>query len=493
MFDFFGLFKRGSSSDHPQPPSLPQPEDEMYPDDDDVIDDASAKGAGGAVLFDSSARSIQAASEHFAKPEYSRQMFNATSGVGKAIRDVKQEAFSGGRTPVDLYTGNKLELTVRGAKMKYGDDWQSHLAEVDHIEPVERIHRRHGDDAFTTTHDLDDVANSPENMEVVSRKFNNLKRSKTNREFVESEKAKEAGVTEEGAKRAAERGDEAQRANDKKLGELAAKNALDTFHSAGMQGAADVGTTAAVISTVNNIRDVISGKKKPEEAIKDIGKDAAKGAATGYIMGGGLTTVTQALSSSSSPLIQSLVKSNVPAKVVTAVMMTGSTLKKYAAGEITTEQCLLALGESGASFAAYGHGAIVGQALIPIPVVGAVIGGMIASAIVSNYGSKIRGALEERKKRHERSVALVREYERIADEERAYRAELEQYIESYFREYRECFETALGGIRAAYAAGDADGMIAGANMITRKLGGTVHYDTVDEFKNFLNSGEDDLI
>lgn len=492
MFDFFGLFKRGSG-DHPKQPSLPQSKDEIDTDDDDLIDDASAKGAGGAALFDSSARSIQTASEHFAKPEYSRQMFKATSGESQATSGVKKLAFGEGQRPTDPYTGHELVMTQDEAKAMFGDDWQSHAAEVDHIEPAGQIYKRHGSNALVTKHDLDDVANSPENMEVVSRKFNNLKRIKTNREFVESGKAKEAGMTDEGAERAIARGDEAQRANDKKLGELAAKNALDTFHSAGMQGAADVGTTAAVISTVNNIRDVISGKKKPEEAIKDIGKDAAKGAATGYVLGGGLATVTQALSSSSSPLIQSLVKSNVPAKVVTAVMMTGSTLKRYAAGEITTEQCLLALGESGASFAAYGHGAIVGQALIPIPVVGAVIGGMIASAIVSNYGSKIRDALEERKKRHERSVALVKEYERIADEERAYRAELEQYIESYFREYRECFETALGGIRAAYAAGDADGMIAGANMITRKLGGTVHYDTVDEFKNFLNSGEDDLI
>ena len=48
-------------------------------------------------------------------------------------------------------------------------------------------------------------------------------------------------------------------------------------------------------------------------------------------------------------------------------------------------------------------------------------------------------------------------------------------------------------MRLAYAMGDADGVIAGANDITRKLGGQVHYETVEQFKDFLNDGAADIL
>jgi len=35
--------------------------------------------------------------------------------------------------------------------------------------------------------------------------------------------------------------------------------------------------------------------------------------------------------------------------------------------------------------------------------------------------------------------------------------------------------------------GDANGIIAGANQITRKLGGKVYYENMDEFRTFLRS------
>ena len=44
----------------------------------------------------------------------------------------------------------------------------------------------------------------------------------------------------------------------------------------------------------------------------------------------------------------------------------------------------------------------------------------------------------------------------------------------------------------AYETGDAEGVIAGANEITRKLGGKVYFDSVDEFCTFLDSDEVDI-
>ena len=48
-------------------------------------------------------------------------------------------------------------------------------------------------------------------------------------------------------------------------------------------------------------------------------------------------------------------------------------------------------------------------------------------------------------------------------------------------------------MRLSFETGDADGVIASANEITRKLGGQVQYETVEEFKSFLDSDNDDFL
>ena len=40
---------------------------------------------------------------------------------------------------------------------------------------------------------------------------------------------------------------------------------------------------------------------------------------------------------------------------------------------------------------------------------------------------------------------------------------------------------------------DADGIIAGANQITKKLGGTVYYETAAEFEEFLFDDSVDIL
>lgn len=82
-------------------------------------------------------------------------------------------------------------------------------------------------------------------------------------------------------------------------------------------------------------------------------------------MSGGLTVVSHSLSNSSSEFIQGLIESNVPGKVITAVMVTGDTLAKWGNGEITTQECLIELGDKGLNMATMGYSMAVGQALIP--------------------------------------------------------------------------------------------------------------------------------
>ena len=143
--------------------------------------------------------------------------------------------------------------------------------------------------------------------------------------------------------------------------------------------------------------------------------------------------------------------------------------------------------------ATMGYSMAVGQALIPIPIVGGVIGAMVGSMLTGSLYSNMINELQTKQLEHEERMRMIEECHFIAQQAREYREELEAYLSSYFQEYRECFDSALSSMRFAYQCQDANGVIASANEITRKLGGQVHYETVEEFKSFLDDDSIDVL
>ena len=135
----------------------------------------------------------------------------------------------------------------------------------------------------------------------------------------------------------------------------------------------------------------------------------------------------------------------------------------------------------------------VGQALIPIPIVGAAVGALVGSIAASTYCNKLMDNLKRKELEHQERLRIIEECKRFADQTRALRAELESYLESYFKEYKSCFDEALSEIHIAFQMGDADRIIDGANQITRKLGGKVYFENSAETRQFLNNGLIDVL
>lgn len=453
----------------------------------------SIKAATGFSTMESARASTERASKIYAKSEkYDRSLLD--NGAAK-VR-AKKNAFADGQKVYDSYTGDVLELKKSDAKLKYGKDWQKHLAESDHKIPLEKIHKDNAKNPWLTNDDLKNIANSDDNIEVVSRKYNNAKRSRTNEEFVtDDDYLKRTGVelSGEGKEKAIQSGKASQTIIDKKIRKTAAKNIIKTGHEAGKYSAGNAGVTAATMSGIMNITAVIKGEKSVEDALADTAIDTGKAAATGYVLGGGLTTVSHTLSSSSSKFLQGLSSMNVPGQVITAVMLTGDTIRRYGNGEITTEECIIELGGKGLNFATTGYSMTIGQTLIPIPIVGAAVGVLVGSVITSKYYNSLINTLKTKELEHQERLRIMAECKKAADEERAFRAELESYLQSYFREYRDCFDEALSEIQYGFQSGDADSVILGANQITRKLGGKVYYETVEEFKDFLADDSTDIL
>ena len=242
----------------------------------------------------------------------------------------------------------------------------------------------------------------------------------------------------------------------------------------------------AALSTMDNLAAVIRGDKTPAEALKDIAADTGGAAVSGYVVGGGVSVVAHTLSTSSSPFVQNLVKSNVPGKVVTAVMATGKTLKKYASGEITTEECILELGASGVSTVTTGYTVAVGQALIPIPFVGAAVGAM--------FGTVVSGALHKSFKESMDRANLAREeYERMRAAADASMARMNAEREAFEEAVAELFAWRSSEVDAGFAQmerasqnADIDGMIAGLSQIASAYGKDIEYHSFDEFDAMMS-------
>lgn len=322
-------------------------------EDDDR--ESKVKIGAGAAIDASVQQSAAKAKVKYTKPEYNpqtRKQYYDDSSAHKAALD---KAFSSGKPVLDPYTGKELDLKQRDAKIKHGENWQDFAAEADHIDPLHEFVNRSRKNPFLTTEDVKEIGNSiDDNFQVMSRTLNQNSKTVGKGGSSQEEWAKdptrmegvarlsESGESKESiSKRAQDIGKAAKKRNDQKALQRSVKNAANTAHEAGKAGAQDAGVTALTMSGIMNVVSVIKGEKNGEEAIADTIKDGGKAAVTGYVMGGGMTVASQGLSSTSSEFLRGLAANNVPGKIITAVIVTGDTLKKWGEGEITTQECML--------------------------------------------------------------------------------------------------------------------------------------------------------
>lgn len=478
MFNFFVFFKKGKENKR-------EKEIEKH-----------TKVGSGLSINNSITQEVANLRKVYAKPKTytgNRKLYDS----GKAKKDLKINDFSNNETVIDEYTGAQLTLTKKEALLKYGKNWTKHLAEADHIHPVKRIFEKVVNNfwfnAWTKNDDINEITNSKDNLQTVSREFNNKKRERTNEELVTDEEySASLNLSDEKKEVAIRKGRETEKIIDKKLRNRSIKNAISSGHNAGMKVAKQTAVTSVTITGILNTVDVIKGKKTVREATKDVSIATAKAAITGYTLGSGGSVVTHSLSYSKSPFLKALSNSNVPAKIITAVITTGDIVKRYSNGEISTQECILELGERGLNIATAGYSMAVGQALIPIPIVGGAVGALVGSVLTSKYYNTLISELRNKELAHNERLRIMAECKEATRQIRAFREELQTYLDNYFYDYKNCFDEAFSEIEISFKTGNADGIISGANKITKKLDGKVYYNNVKEFKTFLDSKEVDV-
>ena len=272
-----------------------------------------------------------------------------------------------------------------------------------------------------------------------------------------------------------------------------AKDIAKISHRAGLEQARSGAMIGGTVSIIQNAVALCKGDIEIDKAGMAVVKDTATAAAKSYTTTFAGSTLKGLMQNSKSTLMRSVSKTNLPAALVTTAVEAGKTLKRYINGEIDGLECLEELGEKGTNMVSSAMFATVGQMLIPIPVVGGAIGGMVGYALSSACYKELVTSLEEAKLAHEERIRIEKECKEVKKMLEEYRKEMNEMVNKYMTEHKAVFKNAFQQMEDAIGLNDIDGFISGANKITEKLGGKVKYRNFDEFDAFVKSDEIDIL
>jgi hypothetical protein len=268
-----------------------------------------------------------------------------------------------------------------------------------------------------------------------------------------------------------------------------AKDIAKLSHRAGTEQAKWGAILGGSISIIRNLVAVTKGDKEADEAVVSVINDTGSAAANSYVIAATGAVLKGTMQNAQSAVVRGLSKTNLPAAIVTTTIEAGKTLGKFIKGDIDGVECLTELGEKGTGMLASAMFNAIGQIAIPIPVVGAAIGGMIGYALSSACYGQLVAALQGAKLAREERLRIEAECEEAVKMIREYRLEMEAVISQYLSDHMSVFQESFDGIKTALELDDIDGFIAGANSITVKLDGKPQFNNYSEFSQIMENKE----
>ncbi|EJB39665.1 hypothetical protein HPNQ4110_0924 [Helicobacter pylori NQ4110] len=196
------------------------------------------------------------------------------------------------------------------------------------------------------------------------------------------------------------------------------------------------------------------------------------------------------MQSSANKIIQSLGKGSLPAMFVGACVTNATVLTRYFSGKIDGTELLKQLGKANATLVSSGAMAFAGQALIPIPVVGALIGGFVGAILSETFFNAFLKAREEAKLARQRRIEIEKECREIIKHLEAYQNQFKEVFEQYFHETTKFFNQSFDELWRASYTGDADLGIGINNKIQERLGQKALFDNSKEGWELITSNKD---
>ncbi|ACI27479.1 hypothetical protein HPG27_723 [Helicobacter pylori G27] len=164
-----------------------------------------------------------------------------------------------------------------------------------------------------------------------------------------------------------------------------AKDVASVSHQAGMNAAQTGAWIGGGVSLVTNVYECVANGKDPMKAIKHTAIATLKGGALSYGSAFASSSLGGLMQSSANKVIQSLGKGSLPAMFVGACVANVTILGRYFSGKIDKTEFLKQLMKANTTLVSSGVMAVAGQTLIPIPVVGVLVGGFVGAILSETF------------------------------------------------------------------------------------------------------------
>ncbi|MFP6201948.1 hypothetical protein ACLGCJ_05415 [Helicobacter pylori] len=268
-----------------------------------------------------------------------------------------------------------------------------------------------------------------------------------------------------------------------------AKDVANLSHQAGMDAMPTGALTGCVFSLVTNIYECFANGKNPKKAIEHTTIATLKGGVLSYGSAFASSSLGGLMQSSVNKVIQSLGKGSVPAMIVGACVANATVLTRYFSGKIDKAELLKQLVKANATLISGGAMAVVGQTLIPIPVVGALIGGFVGATLIETCFNALLKAREEAKLARQRRIEIEKECHEFIKLLEVYQNQFKEVFEQYFHETTKFFNQSFNELERACYAGDADLPIGVNNKSREWLGQKALFDNKQEGWELITSNK----
>ncbi len=264
-----------------------------------------------------------------------------------------------------------------------------------------------------------------------------------------------------------------------------AKDMASHSHQAGMNAMQTGMLISGGVSLVTNVLECIANGKDPKKALKHTAIATLKGGAYSYGVAFSSSLLGGVMQNSANKVIQSLGKSSAPAMIVGACVANVTVFARYFSGKIDKTELLKQLGKANTTLISGGAMAVAGQALIPIPVVGALIGGFVGAVLSETCFNALNSKKVELA--HQRRIEIEKECREHIRQLEAYQNQFNEVFERYFHETTKFFNQSFDELERALYAGDADLVIGANNKIQERLGQKLSFGNKQECWNFITS------
>ena len=266
-----------------------------------------------ASVVESSTSNIKANENLGVSQEYDRQKYIDA----KKMNNYRKNSFQKSKV-YDSVTKKRLYPDQESALKHHvkPENLKSHVADVDHNIPIKKIYDKNKNNPFITDDDIKCAANKSGNYIDRSQTSNRSKNSKTPTEWLDKERESGVNINKKAYRK--------ERLNEyRSKASVGAAVAGKTVKSIGIEAidgartAIEESSVAIAFLSLSNIIQVCNGTKSKKDAAFDISKSLIAIGGTGAAT----RIIKDAFGKSDNEIIKKLLENNLPAKIVSTVLL----------------------------------------------------------------------------------------------------------------------------------------------------------------------------